>query len=180
MIQVEFVTAADDLRAFQQFAVTKVRGFTSRASLGGLSWRSIAVGVPIGIVLVILTKLSTFEFHAPTALVCAAIFVSLWLFFRWRSSRALSPVTEGSLLNTRRTTLDDRGIRERSAHSEHYTDWHGVLSVEETEQHVFVMIDRFAGYIIPKRAFADASHLQEFLGFTRRHAMVDRHGHATS
>jgi hypothetical protein len=178
MVQAEFVATADDLRAFQQFAVTKVRGFTSRASLG-LSWRSIAVGMPIGIVLVILTKISAFEFHAPTALVCAAIFVSFWLFFRWRFSRALPPVAEGSLLGPRRTTLDDWGIRERSAHSEHCTDWQGVLSVEETEQHIFVMIDRFAGYVIPKRAFADVERLQEFVGFTRQHAMVDRHGHAT-
>jgi hypothetical protein len=180
MVQVEFVATADDLRAFQQFAVTKVRGFTTRASLGGLSWRSITLGVPVGIVLVILTKISTFEFHAPTALLCAAIFVSLWLFFRWRSLRAFPPDAEGSCLGPRRTRLDDAGIRERSAHSDHHTDWQGVLSVEETEQHVFVMIDRFAGYIIPKRAFADVTDLQEFLRFTRQHATVDRHGHAAS
>jgi len=178
MIEVEFVATAGDLRSFQQFAVTKVRGFTSRASLG-FSWRPIALGIPIGIVLVILAKTSTFELHVPTALVCAAIFVSFWLFFRWRFSRALPPVAEGSCLGPRRTTLDDGGIREKSAHSEHYTDWQGVLSVEETDQHIFVMIDRFAGYIIPKRAFADVTHSQEFLGFTRQHAIVDRHGHAT-
>jgi hypothetical protein len=180
MVQVEFVATADDLRAFQQFAVTKVRGFTTRASLGGLSWRSIALGVPVGIVLVILTKISTFEFHAPTALVCAAIFVSLWLFFRWGSSRAFPAAPEGACLGPRRTTLDDGGIRERSAHSEHHTDWEGVLSVEETGQHVYVMIDRFAGYIIPKRAFADVADLQEFLRFARQHAMVDRRAHAIS
>ena len=160
MVHVEFVTTADDLRAFQQFAVTSVRGFSSRASLG-FSWRAVAAGMPIGLVVVILTKISTFEFHTPTALVCVALFPGFWLFFRWRFSRALPPVAEGSLLGPRRTTLDDGGIRETSAHSEHYTDWQGVLSVEETAQHVFVMIDRFAGYVIPKRAFADVARLQE-------------------
>lgn len=178
MVQVEFVATPDDVRAFQQFAVTKVRGFTSKASLG-FSWRPIAFGMPVGIVLVILAKISTFEFHVPTAFVCAASFAGFWLFFRWRFSRALPPVAEGSLLGPRRTTLDDGGIRERSTHSEHYTDWLGVLSVEETDRYIFVMIDRFAGYIIPKRAFADVTHLQELLGFARRQAIADRRGHAT-
>jgi len=170
MIHVEFESTPSDVRAFQQFAVTKIRGFTSRASLG-FSWRSVAVGIPFGLILVILDRTSTFEFHAPTALVCAAIFVGFWFFFRRRFSRALPPAAEGALLGPRRTTVDEAGIREKSAHSESYTDWQGVLSVEETEQHIFVMIDRFAGYSIPKRAFADATHLQEFLGFTRQHAM---------
>jgi hypothetical protein len=170
MIHVEFVATPGDVRAFQQFAVTKVRGFTSRASLG-FSWRPVALGVPVGIILVFLDRTSTFEFHAPTALVCAAIFVGFWSFFRRRFSRALPPAAEGALLGPRRTTVDEGGIREKSAHSESYTDWQGVLSVEETEQHIFVMIDRFAGYSIPKRAFADVKHLQEFLGFTRQQAM---------
>ena len=178
MVQVEFVATPDDVRAFQEFAVTKVRGFTSKASLG-FSWRSIVFGIPVGIVLLILTKFSTFEFHVPTAVVCGALFAGFWLFFRWRFSRALPPVAEGSLLGPRRTTLDDGGIREKSTHSEHYTDWLGVLSVEETDRYIFVMIDRFAGYIIPKRAFADVTHLQEFLGFTRQHAIAGRHGPAT-
>jgi hypothetical protein len=125
MIHVEFVATPGDVRAFQQFAVTKVRGFTSRASLG-FSWRPVALGVPVGIILVFLDRTSTFEFHAPTALVCAAIFVGFWSFFRRRFSRALPPAAEGALLGPRRTTVDEGGIREKSAHSESYKDWRGL------------------------------------------------------
>lgn len=104
-----------------------------------------------------------------TAVVCTIVFIAFWAFLRWRFARALPAADRGSLLGRRETVLDENGIREQSAYHRHQSDWNGVLSVEETDEHVFLMIDRFAGYIVPKRAFPDSADLQEFVEFARQH-----------
>ena len=43
-----------------------------------------------------------------------------------------------------------------------FAAWPGILRVEETERHFFLMIDTNVGHIIPKHAFADAARLDEF------------------
>jgi hypothetical protein len=87
-----------------------------------------------------------------------------------RFARAATPSDRGAFLGPRRTSIDGSGVREESAHHNSLTTWHGVLAVEETPAHVFLMIDRFAGYIIPKRAFAAPAALDEFLSFARKRA----------
>ena len=169
MIQVQFETTPADIQAFQKFAASLVRGFTSKASLG-FSWRSMVLGVPVGILLFIAAKLLRFTFHMPTALVLAGVFLAFWWWASWSLARATPPAERGAFLVRRQVSLDENGIREQSAEHKHYSTWQGVLSVEETPDHVFLMIDRFAGYIVPKRAFSDAAQLGEFVAFARKHA----------
>ena len=176
MIQAQFETTPADIQAFQRFAVSSVRGFTGKASLG-LSWRSIVLGIPVGIAVIIAGNLLRFTFDFPTAVVCAAIYFSFWGYARWRFARALPPAERGSLLGPRQTSLDEDGVREESPNHKHQSHWRGILSVEETGEHVFLMIDSIAGYIVPKRAFPDSERLRDFLTFAREH--VQRHGRGT-
>jgi len=169
MPTVQFESTQVDIQAFQRFAVSRVRGFTSKASLG-LSWRSIVVGIPVGVALLVASRLSAFEFDGRTAVVCAIVFVAFSVFFSGRFSRALPPADRGSLLGSRQVVLDDKGVRDESVHHRHESDWPGVLSIDETDAHIFLMIDRFAGYIVPKRAFSNPARLQEFVAFAREHA----------
>jgi hypothetical protein len=83
MPNIQFESTEVDIYAFQRFAVSRIRGFTSKASLG-LSWRSFVVGIPVGIGLLVASKLSAFQFDVPTAAVCAIVFVAFWVFFRAR------------------------------------------------------------------------------------------------
>jgi hypothetical protein len=172
MPNVQFESTQVDIQAFQRFAVSRVRGFTSKASLG-LSWRPIVLGIPVGVGLLLVSRLSAFEFDAPTGVACATVFVAFWMFFRTRNSRALSAADRGSLLGPREIVLDDKGVREESVRHKHESAWPGVLSIDETDAHIFLMIDRFAGYIVPKRAFSNGARLQEFIAFAREHASAD-------
>jgi hypothetical protein len=45
-----------------------------------------------------------------------------------------------------------------------------VLTVEETSTHLFLMTDRLAGYIVPRRAFADPGKYARFSEFAQEHA----------
>jgi hypothetical protein len=172
MPNVQFESTQADIQAFQRFVVSRVRGFTSKASLG-LSWRPIALGVPVGIGVLVAGRLAAFELDGPTAAVSAIVFVAFWIFFRMRFSRAMAAAERGSLLGARQVALDDKGVSEESVHHKHMSDWLGVLSIDETDAHIFLMIDRFAGYIVPKRAFSNAARLQEFVAFARDRAGAD-------
>lgn len=168
MIHVQFETTAADWRAFQRYAVAAVRGFTGKASLG-LSWRPMVLGIPVGILLVVGAQLLAFRFHIPTAAVIVCTFVLFWGFFRWRFAGALTPASGGALIGPRHISLDENGVAEESTNHRHQSTWSGVISVGETGEHVFLMVDRLAGYIVPKRAFRDSSGLEAFLVFARTH-----------
>lgn len=111
-----------------------------------------------------------FSLDTPTVIAAAGIFGVLWVYIQWQSVRVTVLSERGAFLGQRQTSLDDVGIREQSANHTFLTTWDGVLGVEETPAHVFMMIDRCAGYVVPKRAFANSAQLGEFLAFARAHA----------
>jgi hypothetical protein len=170
------ITPADWI-AFQRHAATAVSSFTGKASMG-LSWRSIVVGIAVGILFFIGLKVFSVDFHIPTAVLLLTVIVLFWGFFRWRLASAFSPTMGGALVGHREITLDEHGIVEESVNHRHQSRWPGVVAVDETSDHVFVMIDRFAGYIVPKRAFQDSINLNAFVTFAR--ARIERQeGNAT-
>ena len=166
MIHAQFETTALDWSAFRRYAVASVRGFTGKASLG-FSWRSIVVGMPVGILIVVATQLFPFRIHVPTAAVFVGTFMLFLTFFSWRLARALTPTAGGALIGHRHILLDEQGVTEESTSHRHQSAWLGIVSVGETRDHVFLMVDRLAGYIVPKRAFLDSSELEAFLAFAR-------------
>jgi hypothetical protein len=169
MIELQYETTAADFQAFQQHAVAKVRGSAGLAA-SGLSWRSIAVGLPIGIVVAIGGRLLAFRFHLPTAALVVVIVLLFWGYFRWKIAGAFTPTAGGAIVGPRQISLDENAVTEESANHRHETRWSGVTSVEETGEHVFLMVDRFAGYIVPKRAFPDSFSRNAFLSFARAQA----------
>jgi hypothetical protein len=127
------------------------------------------LGIPVGVALFLAKNVLRFTFDVQTALACAVIFLLFWGFARWRFARALFPAERGGLLGPRQTSLDEDGVIEQSTNHKHQSAWPGILSIEETGQHVFLMIDRFAGYTVPKRAFSDSRGILEFIAFARQH-----------
>jgi YcxB-like protein len=169
MIDVQYETTAADWQAFQQHAIASVHGSAGVAA-SGLSWRSLAVGIPIGIVLAIGGRLLAFSFHLPTAAVVVVIVLLFWGYFRWKIASAFTPTAGGAIVGPRQISLDENAVTEESANHRHESRWSGITSVEETHEHVFLMVDRFAGYIVPKRAFPDSFSRNAFLSFARAHA----------
>jgi hypothetical protein len=177
MVRVHVDITPADWIAFQRHAGAAVESFTGKASTG-LSWRSIVLGIPVGVLFFFGVQALSFDFHVPTAVLLLVVILLFWGFFRWRLATAFSPTMGGALVGHREITLDEDGIVEESANHRHQSRWPGVVAVDETSDHVFVMIDRFAGYIVPKRAFQDSLNLNAFVTFAR--ARIERHeGHAT-
>jgi hypothetical protein len=107
------------------------------------------------------------RFHRPTAVVILVLGASFWWILAKLYRSAATPLRQGSLVGPRRVELSDEHIRQVAALHDARTRWKGILSVEETPTHVFLMTDRLAGYIVPRRAFADPAQYAAFVAFAR-------------
>jgi hypothetical protein len=82
----------------------------------------------------------------------------------------LGPLPDGAILGEKRITLSDEGIRRQGRYTDWFIQWPAVLDLIETRDHFFVMIDRTAGIIVPKRCFASELECHEFAEALRLHA----------
>ena len=172
MIRVQFETTIADWHAYQRHILGNIRGFTGKAAMG-LSWRPIVLGAPIGLVVVVVLEVFDLSFHTPTAAITALVLVMFFEFFRRRATSALAPAADGIIIGPRDTSIDDDGVMEQATNHRVFTAWPGVHSVDETDDHVFVMVDRVAGYMVPKRAFRDSSEAAAFMAFARARAKAE-------
>ncbi len=121
----------------------------------------IGLWVCIVVVLVVLLQLGVLS--RPTLLVAlggivvfGAIF---WLFFRQALSRSM-PGDSGVILGSHTYEFTDDAIRDSSRNAESIVRWHAVRSIDETDDHIFVMVDRNAAFIVPKRDLPSESDQQ--------------------
>jgi hypothetical protein len=107
------------------------------------------------------------RFHRPTALIVLALGVMFWWIISRLYRTAVRPLRAGSLVGRRRVELSEDGVRQLAELHDAKTRWAGVLSIDETPSHIFLMTDKLAGYIIPRRAFTDDAQRRAFVEFAR-------------
>jgi hypothetical protein len=125
------------------------------------------IGAGAGLVLFWVMPKLGFQFHSGSLLVgmLGTIFCINTL-SKLRMKR-LGPLLEGFVLGPRQVTVSDDGIKETTRLHESFFRWACVRSVDETAQHVFVMLDRNAGLILPKRAFSTDGDREQFVNEVR-------------
>jgi hypothetical protein len=166
LLQVNTNILPEDFRAFSR-EVSRQRAAGSR--FGRLLF-AIGGGLLIGVVLGI-GSAGPRRILDPFTMLVTAIFLGLLLVVLNRFLRArLGPDPGGSILGEKTITLSDEGIRSRGAYTESFIRWPAVLDILETRHHLFVMIDRPAGIMIPKRCFASELECHEFAEALRRHS----------
>jgi len=159
----------DDYTAFIKHVARSV-STTSGDRIVGL-FVCIAIGLGIGFVL----SLSHLSSHTATfpALVCG-VFAGAFLLMAMvskislRQMRRMRPAEDGYILGSQETFLEDEGIRQKSGHHQSVFQWSLVRTITVTEQHVFVMVDRVAGIILPRRAFSSDVEREQFVSEIER------------
>jgi len=158
---VEFTATRADMAAFQTFVTARV-------------WQSVRTAryyaLLAGVIVAAATVLSVVDIDPVTVIATAAVFAASWWIISREYRRGLAPLAGGSLVGARRVELSEAGVRQVADRHDAFTRWDGVLMVEETSTHLFLMTDRLAGYIVPRSAFADAAAYARFSQFTRQHA----------
>jgi hypothetical protein len=89
-----------------------------------------------------------------------------------RAQRRLEPSAHGTILCEYKVTLSDQGVDIRTPHWDTLTRWSGIVSVDETPEHVFLKIDAAAAYAVPVRAFADDDARRRFLSLAKAYLPV--------
>jgi YcxB-like protein len=166
MLQVITNILPEDFRAFSR-EVARRGAAGSRAGRLGFA---IGAGLFFGLVLGI-GSVGPARILDPLTMLFTAVFLVLFLIVLTRRMRSgFAPLPGGSILGEKTITLSDEGIRSQGAYTESFVQWPAVLDLLETRQHLFVMIDRPAGVIIPKRCFASDLECHEFAEALRLHA----------
>ena len=84
--------------------------------------------------------------------------------------RGLHPSPDGMIRTPQELQISPDGVRVRARHFELFYRWEAVKSIDETSEHIFIMVDRIAGFIVPKRVFASKTEPDEFLRQSREFA----------
>jgi hypothetical protein len=123
----------------------------------------VVFGGACALVLNLLGWLCHIEYDGKTALITLiASIVTVLLFVGFRSRR-LFPVPGGMVLGEKHITLCPEGLRQSSVAHESLFRWPLVRRIGETPRHIFVMLDRNAGVIIPRSSFLTPQECEGFL-----------------
>lgn len=119
------------------------------------SMRDYVLNVVLGAIPTILILYALALLHAqvsPLAIVIGAVVVVLCVMMLGRRARgAVRPTPGSSMMARTRFELDATGLRANRAHHNGFVDWLAIESVDETPEHVFLSLDRFVAYVVPKR-----------------------------
>lgn len=75
----------------------------------------------------------------------------------------MRPAEDGIIIGSHEISLTDEGIRQRSGRHQSDFRWSLVRATSVTDQHIFIMIDRIVGIIVPKRAFSSDAERDQFV-----------------
>lgn len=94
---------------------------------------------------------------------CFLLFYFLiWCFFQhYVSVQYLHP--SGSFLRPKEIIIDEEGIRETSNVHTAFSQWIGVIKIEESEHLILIYVDQMAAYVFPKRAFQTSGEAKAFV-----------------
>ncbi len=110
--------------------------------------RNLVLGIMIGLVAAMITVLV----------------LSIW------QIRRLSPADDSFILGPRQVEICDEGLRQSSRHHESLFRWSMVGAPVVTSRHVFIMLDRAAGVIVPRRAFKSEAEGEQFVSELNKRA----------
>ncbi len=132
---------------------------------------AVAIGLGIGLTLSLL-HISLHQ-TSVAAMICGAfaggfLMVALINSTIRRQMRRMQPAEDGYILGSQETSLGDEGLRQASGRHHSLFDWSLVRSLTLTEQHIFIMVDRAAGIIVPRRAFSSGAECEQFVAELER------------
>ncbi len=173
-MRVDVQITIEDFRAFCKAAYKRAQSLPPPSESNPWRRRLLAGFAFFGVVLVDLVAIRLtdgpivqyFLFGGLLALPFCGFFVYSYV----NAQHRMQPEESGAVLGRKSFELTENGVVEVSPQTESITRWAGVMSVEETPEHIFLFVDRSAAFIIPKRCFGAPDEAAEFSAFAEDHA----------
>lgn len=131
-----------------------------------ISWLIIA---SIGIIIwtYLLNKDSQINFNM--IIIEVIVFSTIWyIFYKVSNVLLINRIkkmldNDGSLLGDRTYYILKDGLKEISENNESLTKWQGIKKVTESEEGIYIFVDKIAAYIVPKRFFDTNEEMNSFI-----------------
>ena len=107
--------------------------------------------------------LSGSEIHFPSFFAGLAVGIISLMIASRLIARQMQPAADGVVLGPHEIEATEAGLRVVSRWSEAVFHWDAIRGVEVTDKHIFVMVDRNAGMIVPRRSFASDAEREQFI-----------------
>jgi hypothetical protein len=128
----------------------------------------IGSGVAVGIILGVTLAVSGVRLDV-ASLMAGLLGGAFWLtIFSRLYMRKMAPVADSHILGPRTVSVTDDGIIEKSQKHEALFRWPSIRSVDSVNEHIFVMLERNVGIIVPCRAFSSDTERNQFLAEVRK------------
>lgn len=75
------------------------------------------------------------------------------------------PDNDGNFLGKRTYYIFEDGLKEISENNESLTKWKGIKKVSESEEGIYIFVDKIAAFIVPKRYFDNDDEINNFINF---------------
>jgi hypothetical protein len=153
---VETEITMKDFEAFRDFILRRGQGRTFVIYLVG--------GLFVGFFGMFAVRASHVPFHGPSFIGAVVLFCAFYVVYRRFALRRFRPSEGGPLIGKKTYTVTPDNFVEQSQFSKSEMSLRIVKSIIETNEHIFLMIDKHSAYIVPKRDFTDSVAQQTFLG----------------
>jgi hypothetical protein len=182
-MEVEYSLTPDDLEALQQhFRGEKPR---TQSGIRNFQWQWVVI---LAVLLVFLVLSATrkgelldraVSFLAPTVWFVLAVCVGMllmWLALLWQRKvnfRLVKQYHEDKhnrwTFEPQRLRIDPQGLTSTCAYQQTTLRWPVVWKIDATEDHAFLYSTSTSATVIPRRAFRDQQHFEEFAALARQY-----------
>lgn len=118
-------------------------------------------------------------FYFGAAVLGMLLFGLLSFICRFRDIRTIKTVVQKSIaseqyyLGTVQYSVDTETVQTQEKHIETKISWRKISAFDETETHVFMMLQEGRAFILPKRAFESPADFDEFAAFCREQIQIN-------
>ena len=81
-----------------------------------------------------------------------------------RAKKMLQEGNNENMFDKRSLILTEEGIKETSSIANSKINWDKIISLDETDDYIYIYISSISAYIIPKRVFKDKTEQKLFIG----------------
>jgi len=84
------------------------------------------------------------------------------------------PLEKGGILGKHIFKIENEGIREITEYNDSLLKWEGIKSIETTNKHIFIFVDKHMAHIIPKSSFESDEECNNFLNILKNKTVLTR------
>jgi hypothetical protein len=176
-MEVEFSLTVEDLQAFQRYYTESVhRSGKAGRSQAQMIW-AVFILLIVGLILISGRK-DMRMFDVITFILLGAVLgVTMALYIGQRAGKLMVASQQQAVrdernrraFGSRRYRIAPDGITTEGEFYRIFDRWPGILEIAATVDHAFFYITDNSAYIVPRRAFRDALHFEEFVNLARRY-----------